>query len=211
MAEAFFVTGIGTEVGKTVAAAILVEALKADYWKPVQSGDLEWTDTMKVAAWTGNDGPKVFHPEAYRLRTPMSPHASAAIDGMSIELSRIQLPETGNHLIVEGAGGLMVPLNENHCIIDLIEELALPVILVSRHYLGSINHTLLSIEALHRRQIPIAAIVFNGDPHPTTEEAILNFGRALPVLRCPELPSVDRASIRAVAGAWRPLLEEIAR
>ena len=198
MTNGIFVSGIGTEVGKTVVSAILVEALRADYWKPVQSGDLDHTDTDKVLSWT-SFGVRV-HPEQYRLHTPASPHASAAIDGVDIRLDAFQLPRTGNFLVVEGAGGLMVPLNDRHLIIDLIGYLGLPVVLVSRHYLGSINHTLLSVEALQRRGIPVAALIFNGDPHPTTEPAIEQFGGIAGLLNVPDLPSVDRAQVARVAG-----------
>ena len=168
----FFVTGIGTEVGKTVISAILTEALEADYWKPVQSGDLHYSDSDKVKALISNNKTK-FHPECYRLQTPASPHISAAIDGIEISPKAFQLPESDNHLIVEGAGGLMVPLNSNFLIIDLIKQLNIPVIIVSKNYLGSINHTILSIEALQKRNIPIAGIIFNGPDTPSTQDFIL--------------------------------------
>jgi len=197
MNKGVFVTGIGTEVGKTVVSAMLVEALKADYWKPVQSGDLDYTDTDKIRKWTGF-GVRT-HPEGYRLKTPASPHASAAIDGVAIDLEALQLPRTDNFLVVEGAGGLMVPLNDRHLIIDLIQALGLPVVLVSRHYLGSINHSLLSIEALQRRGIPVAALLFNGDPYPSTEEAIEQFGQLPGLLNIPELPEVDREGVAGLA------------
>jgi dethiobiotin synthetase len=142
-----FVTGISTEVGKTVVSSILTEYLQADYWKPIQSGDLHLSDTMKVQSLVSNSK-TVFHPERYRLQSPLSPHASAEIDGIQISLNDFELPQTENNLIVEGAGGLFVPLNEKDTVIDLIERLKLPVVLVSRNYLGSINHTMLSIEAL---------------------------------------------------------------
>lgn len=203
MPKSFFVAGIGTEVGKTVASAILVQALAADYWKPVQSGDLDWSDSMKIRAWTDNRRGTI-HPETFRLHTPMSPHAAAAIDGVRITLEQFLPPATANHLIVEGAGGLLVPLNDLHYIIDLIEQLGLPVILVSRHYLGSINHTLLSIEALQRRDISIAALVFNGTPHPTTEEAVLQYASKCRVLRFPELKTIDQVSILDAAARLRP-------
>jgi dethiobiotin synthetase len=173
-AKQFFVTGISTEVGKTVISAILTEALEADYWKPVQSGDLDFGDADKVKSWISNEK-SVFHPERFRLNTPASPHWSAEIDGVEIKLEDFKLPQTENHLIVEGAGGLLVPLNDQDLLIDLMEQLNLPVILVSRNYLGSINHTLLSIEALERRNIPIAGIIFNGQPTPSTENYILNY------------------------------------
>lgn len=174
--EQYIVAGIGTEVGKTVISAILVEKLQADYWKPVQAGELDFSDTHKVSSWISNDK-SVFHPERYRLHTPMSPHAAADIDQVKIDLADFQLPQTDNALIVELAGGLMVPLNQEQLIIDLVAQLGLPVILVSYYYLGSINHTLLSIDALKARNIPIKGIIFNGTEVPTTKEVILNYAQ----------------------------------
>ena len=207
MNKGIFVSGIGTEVGKTVVSAILVEALQADYWKPVQSGDLDYTDTDKIRAWTSFDVRT--HPESYRLHTPASPHASAAIDGVTIRLESFQLPGTDNFLVAEGAGGLLVPLNDRHLIIDLIEYLALLVVLVSRHYLGSINHTLLSIEALQRRGIPVAALIFNGDPYTSTEQAIEQFGEIPGLLNMPDLPAIDREPIARVAVELAPAIKKL--
>jgi dethiobiotin synthetase len=127
-----FVTGIGTGIGKTIVAAILTESLKADYWKPVQSGDLDNSDTMKVQRLISNSK-TVFHPETYRLTQPYSPHKSADLDGLVIDLNHFVLPQTDNTLIIEGAGGLMVPLNDNHLMIDLIEKLDAEVVLVVQH------------------------------------------------------------------------------
>lgn len=155
----YFVTGIGTDVGKTVVSAILTEALKADYWKPIQAGDLDNTDTMKVKKWVQNLN-SVFHPERFLLTQSMSPHAAAKIDEVSIQLKDITLPSTENNLIIEGAGGLMVPINEQDLILDLIKNLAVEVIVVSRHYLGSINHTLLTIDALNNAGVPIKGLIF---------------------------------------------------
>ncbi len=166
-----FVTGIGTGVGKTYVSAYLVETLQADYWKPVQSGDLEATDTMKVKSMVKNKK-SVFHPETYRLTQPFSPHKSAELDGLVIDPQRFILPETQNQLIVEGAGGLMVPLNDEFLMIDLIAQLQSEVILVVMHYLGSINHTLLSIEALKNRNLPINRVVFNGIKEAYSENII---------------------------------------
>lgn len=170
----YFVTGIGTDIGKTVIAAMLTEALGADYWKPIQSGDLENSDTKKVQNLISNSK-TVFHVESYRLNEPMSPHAAAKIDGIEIDLNKIQVPATDNHLIIEGAGGLMVPLNDKDLIIDLIQKLEVEVILVSQNYLGSINHTLLSYESLKNRNIKIAGIIFNGNENKETEDFILNY------------------------------------
>ena len=168
----YFVTGIGTDVGKTVIAAILTEALEADYWKPVQAGDLNNSDTIKVKSLVSNSK-TVFHQEAYLLTEPMSPHAAAKIDGVEIDLEKIQIPETENSLIIEGAGGLMVPLNDKELIVDLIEKLDVEVVLVSQNYLGSINHSLLSIDVLKARNIKIAGVIFNGDTNEETENYIL--------------------------------------
>lgn len=167
-----FVTGIGTEVGKTVIAAILTEKLKADYWKPVQAGDLDDSDTMKVRALVSNSV-SVFHEEGFRLNHPMSPHAAAERDGVEIGLEDFKMPQTENHLVIEGAGGLMVPLNDQDCVIDLIEGSGAEVVLVSRNYLGSINHTLLSIEALKNRGIPVRGVIFNDEENAETERVIL--------------------------------------
>lgn len=204
MAKRYFVTGIGTEVGKTVVSAILVKALLADYWKPVQSGDLDYTDTDKVRQWAGMGAERI-HPETFRLQQPMSPHASAAADGVEIQMENFQLPDTANTLIVEGAGGLMVPLNERENMIDLIAHLNIPVVLVSRNYLGSINHTLLSVEALQRRNIPIAGLVFNGNSVPTTESVICKMTGLDPWFRVPEFTEVNRNMIDLLAKNISPL------
>ena len=169
-----FITGIDTGVGKTVVSAIMVEKLKADYWKPVQSGDLESSDTMLVKSLTSNQESK-FHPESYRLTQAFSPHKSASLDGIVINPNKIIAPKTDNQLIIEGAGGLMVPLNESFLMIDLIEKLDAEVILVSKNYLGSINHTLLSAETLKARGIKIRKIVFCGEPNENSEEIIFKY------------------------------------
>lgn len=165
-----FVTGISTEVGKTIASAIVVEALEADYWKPVQAGDLDNSDSHKIKDLISNDHTKV-HKNSYALNTPMSPHAAAEIDGITLNLDKISPPETDNHLVVEGAGGLLVPLNDKDTILDLIQP-DYKVVVVSRHYLGSINHSLLTIEKLQEKNLKIG-IIFSGDEHPTTENIIL--------------------------------------
>jgi len=154
-----FITGIGTDVGKTIASAIVTEALKADYFKPVQAGDLEHTDTDKIRVLISNPQTS-FYKSSYALHTPMSPHASAALDGVTIDLDSIQLPQTDRHLVVEGAGGLLVPLNETDTILDLIKP-TYKVIVVARHYLGSINHTLLTLQLLQQKGIQ-PALIFNG-------------------------------------------------
>ena len=192
--KTYFITGIGTDIGKTVVSAILVEALKADYWKPIQSGDLHQSDTMKVQGLISNSISHFF-PEAYRLTEPMSPHAAAAIDGVTINLESITVPPTSNNLIIEGAGGLMVPLNDDSLVIDLIEKLKVEVILVSRNYLGSINHTLLSIEALQRRNIPIKGIIFNGNPVNTSEEFICEYTGLKSLFHIDNEQTIDKQTI----------------
>lgn len=166
-----FITGIGTGVGKTVTSAVWVEKLKADYWKPVQSGDLDHTDTDQVRSLVSNNI-SIFHPEAYRLTQPFSPHKSAALDGVSINIDQILLPETDRQLIIEGAGGLMVPLNDKDLMIDLIKKLDAEVVLVSQNYLGSINHTLMSVEILKSRNIKISKFVICGACDKSSEEII---------------------------------------
>lgn len=166
-----FVTGIGTDVGKTVASAIITEALKADYWKPVQAGDLDNSDSHKIERYISNRQ-TIIHPSAYKLKTPASPHLAAMLDNISIDLNNIKEPETDNHLLVEGAGGLLVPLNDTDTIADLIQP-DYKVIIVSRHYLGSINHTLLTCEVMKSKGVTISGIIFNGDENPSTEEIIL--------------------------------------
>ncbi len=146
----YFITGISTDVGKTVAAAIVAQALEADYWKPIQAGDLDDSDTHKVKRYISNEKTQ-FHENAFTLKTPMSPHAAAEIDGVQIKAKEVKRPETKNHLVIEGAGGLLVPINETETIADLIYKDD-KVIVVSRHYLGSINHTLMTIELLKSKR-----------------------------------------------------------
>ena len=178
--EKLFITGIGTDIGKTIVSSIVVEALNADYWKPIQSGDLHLTDTMKVQSFVSNNT-SVFHSEVYKFQNPLSPRAAAEIEQIRIDLEQIKLPQTNNRLIIEGARGLMVPLNDQHFIIDLIQKTDAEVILVSRNYLGSINHTLLTYELLKQRNIKIKGLIFNGNENMATENSIVNYTK-LPVL-----------------------------
>lgn len=189
-----FVTAIDTGIGKTVVSAILVERLKADYWKPIQSGDLDNSDTQTVKRLVTNPA-TVFHPEAYRLTQPFSPHKSAELDGISIDLNSLKVPETSNQLVIEGAGGLMVPLNDKHFIIDLIQKFEAEVVLVIRHYLGSINHTLLSLSILQQRGIPVSSIVILGENDLYSEKAIRNFAGDIKFETIPLTDHVDRAFI----------------
>ncbi|HMY24326.1 MAG TPA: dethiobiotin synthase [Chitinophagales bacterium] len=169
--KGFFITGIGTDVGKTVVSAIVVEALQADYWKPIQCGNLDFTDSDFIEEYTLHH--QTIHDEAYLFEDPVSPHLAAYLSNKNIDNQFIKLPKSNNYLIVEGAGGLMVPLSQNYLIIDLIKQLQLSVIVVSMNYLGSINHTLLTIESLKYHNIDIAGIVFNGDENSSSETFIL--------------------------------------
>lgn len=189
-----FVTGIGTGIGKTLISAVLVEKLKADYWKPIQSGDLDSSDTIKVKSLVSNSR-SVFHAEAYRLTQPLSPHRSAAIDGITIEPESIIAPATSNKLIIEGAGGLLVPLNDNFLMIDLIKQLQAKVILVSQNYLGSINHTLLSVAALKQHEITIEGIIFNGEKNEDTERYILQYTGLKLLGNVPLFDTINKQSI----------------
>jgi dethiobiotin synthetase len=197
----YIISGIGTDVGKTVVSAILAEALRAKYWKPVQAGDLDRSDTMKVQEWTEN-----VHvlPELHRLKTPMSPHAAAEIDNVELQSHEFEVPDV-DPLIIEGAGGLMVPLNSKGLTyIDVFERWNIPVILVSRHYLGSINHTLLSHELLVQRGIPVKGIVFVGAEHETTESIILKTTGAQMIVRIPIADEVNKSFV--IEQAARPEL-----
>lgn len=202
-----FITGIGTDVGKTVVSAIVTESLQADYWKPIQAGDLENSDSHKVERLISNSK-TIFHPNSYALKHPESPHSAAKKDGVEIELSKIIEPVTNNNLVIEGAGGLLVPLNENDTIIDLIKP-DYQVILVSQNYLGSINHTLLSIEALTHRNIKIAGIIFNGDENKETE-AIIKLKTGLNVIgRVEKEPIIDKQMVKKYADLFRDKLETV--
>lgn len=165
-----FVTGIDTNVGKTVVSVILANALGFDYWKPIQSGDLSNSDTKNVKKWINKDL-KCF-PEAIRLKHPLSPHESARMDKKKIILEKFHSPKE-EQLIIEGAGGLMVPMNDQgDCMIDLMKLLETKVILVSKNYLGSINHTLMSCHLLANYGLENLGIIINGDPNPASEEII---------------------------------------
>ena len=199
-----FITGIGTDVGKTIASAIVTEALEADYWKPIQAGDLHDSDTHKVKSYISNNK-SIFFDNSSALNTPASPHYAAAVDNIILNLKNIVEPVTQNHLVVEGAGGLLVPLNEIDCVIDLIQP-DYKVIVVSRHYLGSINHTLLTIEALQNRNIKIAGIIFNGNENKATESIILSKSNLKFIGRIEDEPYFDKNVVKEYANVFREQL-----
>ncbi len=186
----YVVVGVGTDVGKTVVSAIVVEALKAYYWKPVQAGDLQFTDSHKVAQYALSS--KGILPEKWRLNTPASPHYAAELDAVSIRSTDFELPNVVGDLIIEGAGGLMVPLNVNGLLyLDIVKQWDLPVILVSRHYLGSINHTLMSLALLKEYGIEVRLVVFNGDENQATESIIQKMHPELTYHRIPNALELD--------------------
>lgn len=166
----YFVTAIGTDSGKTLISSILVQALGADYWKPVQAGSP--ADTQMVKSLTDSPDTR-FYGERYVLNTPASPHAAAKVEGITISLKDFHPPVSNRDLIIEGAGGLMVPLNDEEIIIDMVPLISAEVILVCNLYLGSINHSLLSIELLKQRGYPVKGIVFNGPSNEESERIIL--------------------------------------
>lgn len=204
--QKFFVTGISTEVGKTMASAILTEALEADYWKPIQAGDLDNTDSHKVASLISNTKTKI-HPSSYELKTPMSPHAAAEIDKVRIDRFHINEPATENHLIIEGAGGILVPLNEEDTIFDIIMP-NYKVVVVSRHYLGSINHTLLTIGWLQQKGYDVS-VLFSGDANPHTENIILHKTGVSLIGRIKEEETFTKEIIKGYADKFRPILETL--
>ncbi|MDO6744303.1 dethiobiotin synthase [Tenacibaculum soleae] len=199
----YFITGISTEVGKTVASAIVTEALQADYWKPIQAGELENSDSHKIKKFISNKK-TVIHPNSYALKTPMSPHVAAEIDGVTVELSKINEPKTNNNLVIEGAGGLLVPLNNSDTILGII-KLNYKVIVVSRHYLGSINHTLLTVKLLQEKGFDVA-IIFSGDEHKTTEEIIKKMTNVTVIGRIDEEPYFDKNVVKEYAELFKEKL-----
>lgn len=192
-----FITGISTNVGKTIASAIVTEALKADYWKPIQAGDLNYCDSQKVKSLVSNKKSFIFD-NSYALKTAVSPHLAAQLEHVTINLNKIKSPKTENHLVIEGAGGIYVPLNNTDTIIDLIKP-DYEVIVVSRHYLGSINHTLLTIETLRNRKIIVSGIIFNGNKNEASESIILKKTGVKMIGHINEEPYFDRNVIKEYA------------
>lgn len=198
MTTNLIVAGIGTDVGKTVAAAVLVEALQADYWKPIQSGYPPDSDTDTVRKLISNPR-SYFHAETYRLREPLSPHAAAAAEGVVIDPARLVPPQTANSLVVELAGGLMVPLTNTYLNIDFVAHLGWPVVLVSRNYLGSINHTLLSVDALRARNVPILGLIINGPDVPATESVLFSYTGLPCLVRIQDEPALTTDVVKRYA------------
>ena len=189
----YFVTAIGTDSGKTLVSAILTEALSADYWKPVQAGAPTDTDAVKELV---SNSISTFHPEAFRLQMPASPHAAARAEGLQVTVEEIGMVSTNNSLVIEGAGGVMVPLNDEEFVIDIAKKPGVEVILVANLYLGSINHTLLTVDYLKRNGHKVKGIIFNGDENEESER-IIELHSGYPVLlRLPRLGMINKNIIR---------------
>ena len=194
-----FVTGIGTDVGKTVVSAILCEYFGFDYWKPIQTGKNLGTDNESLKSLVSTAGFTTY-PESYLLEQPLSPHAAAKFENETIKLNQIQFPASSSKLIIEGAGGLLVPINyDNETICDLIIQLKCPVVLVVKEYLGNINHTLLSLEHLKQREIPEFGIVYVGDELPETSEIIEKMTGIKTLFRVPLFSLLNKDTIRKFA------------
>ncbi|MBF0455375.1 MAG: dethiobiotin synthase [Magnetococcales bacterium] len=195
--QPLFLTGTDTDVGKSVVAAWLMVKMAADYWKPIQAGLQGETDSEAVRRLSGLPASR-FHPATFNLDAPLSPHESARREGVEIRLEDFHLPLTPNPLIVEGAGGLLVPLNHQDYMVDLIQTLALPVVLVARSTLGTINHTLLSLALLRERNIPLLGVILNGPPRPENRQAIESYGKVEILAEIPTLPTLDSRSLSAI-------------
>ena len=205
MSRRIVVSGTDTEIGKTVFAAALADLLGACYWKPIQSGLDGETDSQVVARLGGLSCDRIL-PECYRLKTPVSPHQSAAIDRVNIDATALDVPDTGGRpLVIEGAGGLMVPLNRSTLYIDVFARWRIPVVLCARTALGTINHSLLSIEALRHRGIELLGIAFIGEGNPESEDAICEIGRVPRLGRLPRLSPLTQGTLReAFATSFKP-------
>ena len=200
MTQPIVVTGTDTGIGKTVFAAALSGALNGYYWKPIQSGLAEETDSEAVRRLSRLAAERIL-PERYRLRTPASPHLAARIDGVEIDTERLALPATTRPLLIEGAGGLLVPLTREVTYIDVMARWRAPLVLCARTTLGTINHTLLSIEAIRARNIPLLGIAFLGDENPDSEAIIAAMGRTRRLGRLPPLAPLTAGSLKAAFAA----------
>ncbi len=202
-----FITGTGTDVGKTLVAAIITEALQADYWKPVQAGFSDGTDSLFVREIITNRTSEI-HPELYKLKMPASPHLAAAAEHKEIKIKEIiaHLPTTKNRLVIEGAGGLMVPLNKKKLILNLIKELRAKVIIVSKNELGSINHSLLTAAVLKKEKADVAGWIFTED-YKNYEEEIAGWSGFPVIATVKHLPVVSKETIKEQALKIRPLLK----
>ena len=193
----FFVTGTDTEVGKTLVSAWLLTQLDGSYWKPIQAGTVPTTDSATVQSLAELPVSRVL-PEAYLLPEPMAPHESARRANIAMDMEKLKLPPHDGLVVVEGAGGLMVPIVDGAYMIDLADALDLPIILVARSTLGTINHTLLSVEAIRRRGLPLAGVVISGPETPHNRAAIERFGKVEVLAEIPQLETINRDTLKAI-------------
>lgn len=203
-----FITGTGTQVGKTLVSAIITEALQADYWKPVQAGYEDGTDSLTVQELISNKK-SIIHPELYRLAMPVSPHISAGHENIKIKIKKIlaHIPKTKNKLVIEGVGGLLVPLNKNDFVIDLIKKMNAKVIIVSKNELGSINHSLLTAAALKKQKIKVSGWIFT-ENYMTYEQQIAAWSGYPVITSVKHLPVITKGIIKAEAKAMLPMLQK---
>lgn len=194
----YFITGIGTDVGKTLVSAILTEALQANYWKPVQCGIEGGTDRETISSLITNSK-TVCYTEGYCFTEPASPHLAAGLANEKIRLENLHLPELNNRLVIEGAGGLLVPLNDINYVVDLAKEFEAEIILVCRNYLGCINHSLLSIDYLIRNEFAIKGLVLNGNFDKAVKSAIINYTEIPVIAEIPDMTVVSKDSILSQA------------
>lgn len=197
------VAGIGTDVGKTVVSAILTTFLQGDYWKPIQCGDEENSDTTTMKDWLDPTNHTI-HTPAYSLKAPLSPHHAARLENILIKGDSIPLPQTTRPLIIEGVGGIFVPLTSNISSLDLFKSWNCQWVIVSKHYLGSINHTLLTLEVLKKLGLPILGIIFNGEPNPDSESAILEISQVPFLGRLLPEANINQKTIQRYAKQWQP-------
>ncbi|MFN6086523.1 MAG: dethiobiotin synthase [Fluviicola sp.] len=197
----FIITGIGTGIGKTFCSAVICEALGLDYWKPIQSGELDNLDSDFVR---NNTSERTIHPERFLLTEPLSPHESARIDGIELEIKDFAIPIFEKGTLIEGAGGLMVPLNDkNDVYLDVFMNWNLPLFVVTKHYLGSINHTLLTIETLLSKKLTIQSLVVNGERNEASERIYKTRFPQIKITYIPELENITKESIHKIAVEWK--------
>lgn len=204
------VAGSGTDVGKTIVSAILISVLRGDYWKPIQCGEEENTDTAVIKTLIDTTKHRIF-PPAYSLKAPLSPHHAARLEGISIKMDTIMPPKTTRSLIIESAGGIFAPLTTKTLSIDMFKPWNAQWIVVSRHYLGSINHTLLTLNALKQRQISVAGLIFNGEPNPDSETAILGISQLPFIGRLLPEENIYPQIIQRYAQQWQKRLTQLFR
>jgi len=196
------ILGIHTDIGKTVTSAAMTEALQADYWKPVQAGDLDNSDSIKIKKWISNSR-SVIHEEAVRLQMAASPHTAAKDENRLYDFREFQVPKTENTLLIETAGGIFSPIDDEHTMLDMVEYFQWETALVCKNYLGSINHTLLSLEAIRRRNIDILALIVNGERNESAESFIRSYAKTERVIHIPELQEIGQQSISETAKIFK--------